>query len=210
MATIIQGDLIDSVREGRILQVINAQGRFRTGRSARGFGHELFSSYDNLYDDLREQLSDKADENYAETISVTVAPDLVVDNAVVMYESHGQVDENLLVRAILTQAKVAEQAGTTLAIPYGLGSGFGQADWDNVYDRVKHISNLLVFQLPVEDEDEFDEDDDDEFNVVLEDDDDLSANDGGWSENNELEGRDEERDADFPYDDRDDDGSEFE
>lgn len=175
MATIIQGDLIDSVREGRILQVINAQGRFRTGRSARGFGHELFSSYDNLYDDLREQLSDKADENYAETISVTVAPDLVVDNAVVMYESHGQVDENLLVRAILTQAKVAEQAGTTLAIPYGLGSGFGQADWDNVYDRVKHISNLLVFQLPVEDEDEVDEDDDDEFNVVLEDDDDLSA-----------------------------------
>ena len=210
MATIIQGDLIDSVREGRILQVINAQGRFRTGRSARGFGHELFSSYDNLYDDLREQLSDKADENYAETISVTVAPDLVVDNAVVMYESHGQVDENLLVRAILTQAKVAEQAGTTLAIPYGLGSGFGQADWDSVYDRVKRITNLLVFQLPVEDEDEFDEDDDDEFNVVLEDDDDLSANDGGWSENNELEGRDEERDADFPYDDRDDDGSEFE
>lgn len=210
MATIIQGDLIDSVREGRILQVINAQGRFRTGRSARGFGHELFSSYDNLYDDLREQLSDKADENYAETISVTVAPDLVVDSAVVMYESHGQVDENLLVRAILTQAKVAEQAGTTLAIPYGLGSGFGQADWDNVYDRVKHIPNLLVFQLPVEDEDEFDEDDDDEFNVVLEDDEDLSANDGGWSENNEWEGRDEERDADFPYDDRDDDGSEFE
>lgn len=210
MATIIQGDLIDSVREGRILQVINAQGRFRTGRSARGFGHELFSSYDNLYDDLREQLSDKADENYAETISVTVAPDLVVDNAVVMYESHGQVDENLLVRAILTQAKVAEQDGTTLAIPYGLGSGFGQADWDSVYDRVKHVSNLLVFQLSVEDKDEFDEDDDDEFNVVLEDDDDLSANDGGWSENNEWEGRDEERDTDFPYDDRDDDGSEFE
>lgn len=210
MATIIQGDLIDSVREGRILQVINAQGRFRTGRSARGFGHELFSAYDNLYDDLQEQLSDKADENYAETISVTVAPDLVVDNAVVMYESHGQVDENLLVRAILTQAKFAEQAGTTLAIPYGLGSGFGQADWDNVYDRVKHISNLLVFQLPVEDEDEFDEDDDGEFNVVLEDDDDLSANDSGWSENNEWEGRDEERDTDFPYDDRDDDGSEFE
>lgn len=210
MATIIQGDLIDSVREGRILQVINAQGRFRTGRSARGFGHELFSSYDNLYDDLREQLSDKADENYAETISVTVAPDLVVDNAVVMYESHGQVDENLLVRAILTQANVAEQAGTTLAIPYGLGSGFGQADWDSVYDRVKHVSNLLVFKLSVEDKDEFDEDDDDEFNVVLEDDDDLSANDGGWSENNEWEGRDEERDTDFPYDDRDDDGSEFE
>lgn len=206
MATIIQGDLIDSVREGRILQVINAQGRFRTGRSARGFGHELFLAYDNLYDDLQEQLSDKADENYAETISVTVAPDLVVDNAVVMYESHGQVDENLLVRAILTQANVAEQDGTTLAIPYGLGSGFGQADWNSVYDRVKHISNLLVFQLPVEDEDE---DDDDEFNVVL-DDDDLSANDGGWSENNEWEGRDEERDTDFPYDDRDDDGSEFE
>lgn len=201
MATIIQGDLIDSVREGRILQVINAQGRFRTGRSARGFGHELFSSYDNLYDDLREQLSDKADENYAETISVTVAPDLVVDNAVVMYESHGQVDENLLVRVILTQAQLAEQDNTTLAIPYGLGSGFGQADWDNVYDRVKHISNLLVFQLPVDDEDEFDEDAED---------DDLSANDGGWSENNEWEGRDEERDTDFPYDDRDDDGSEFE
>lgn len=208
MATIIQGDLIDSVREGRILQVINAQGRFRTGRSARGFGHELFSSYDNLYDDLQEQLSDKADENYAETISVTVAPDLVVDNAVVMYESHGQVDENLLVRAILTQAKVAEQDGKSLAIPYGIGSGFGKADWDSVYDRVKHIPNLLVFQLPVEDE--FDEDDDGEFNVVLEDDDDLSANDGGWSENNEWEGRDEERDTDFPYDDRDDDGSEFE
>lgn len=200
MATIIQGDLIDSVREGRILQVINAQGRFRTGRSARGFGHELFLAYDNLYDDLQEQLSHKADENYAETISVTVAPELVVDNAVVMYESHGQVDENLLVRAILTQAKVAEQDGTTLAIPYGLGSGFGQADWDSVYDRVKHITNLLVFQLPVEDEDEFDEDEDD----------DLSANDGGWLENNEWEGRDEERDTDFPYDDRDDDGSEFE
>lgn len=201
MATIIQGDLIDSVREGRILQVINAQGRFRTGQSARGFGHELFLAYDNLYDDLQEQLSDKADENYAETISVTVAPDLVVDNAVVMYESHGQVDENLLVRAILTQAQLAEQDNTTLAIPYGLGSGFGQADWDNVYDRVKHISNLLVFQLPVDDEDEFDEDAED---------DDLSANDGGWSENNEWEGRDEERDTDFPYDDRDDDGSEFE
>lgn len=208
MATIIKGDLIDGAREGRILQVVNAQGRFRTGQSARGFGHELFSSYDNLYDDLRDQLSNNADENYAKTISVKVKPNLVVDSAVVMYESHGQVDENLLVRAILTQAKVAEQDGTTLAIPYGLGSGFGQADWDNVYDRVKHIPNLLIFQLPVEDE--FDEDDDDEFNVVLEDDDDLSTNDGGWSENNEWEGRNEERDTDFPYDDRDDDGSEFE
>lgn len=199
MATIIQGDLIDSVREGRILQVINAQGRFRTGRSARGFGHELFSAYDNLYDDLRDQLSDETYKNYAETISVRVTPNLVIDNAVAMYESHGQVDEGSLVHIILTQAKVAEQAGETLAIPYGLGSGFGKGNWDSIYDRIKHVPNLLVFQLPVEDEDEFDEDDDD-----------LSANDGGWSENNELEGRDEERDTDFPYDDRDDDGSEFE
>lgn len=199
MATIIKGDLIDGAREGRILQVINAQGRFRTGQSARGFGHGLFSAYDNLYDDLRDQLSDNADENYAKTISVNVKPNLVVDSAVVMYESHGQVDENLLVRAILTQADVAEQAGETLAIPYGLGSGFGKGNWDSIYDRIKHVPNLLIFQLVVVERDDNDEDEDD-----------LSANDGGWSENNEWEGRDEERDTDFPYDDRDDDGSEFE
>lgn len=192
MATIIQGNLIDGAREGRILQVINAQGRFRTGQGARGFGHELFSAYDNLYDDLRDQLSDNADENYAKTISVKVKPNLVVDSAVVMYESHGQVDENLLVRAILTQAKVAEQDGTTLAIPYGLGSGFGQADWDNVYNRVKHIPNLLVFQLPVEDEEEFDDEDDDDLLDRL-----FTQNPYPNSYAN-------------PYDDRDDDGSEFE
>lgn len=208
MATIIQGNLIDSVREGRILQVINAQGRFHMGRSARGFGHDLFTQYANLYDALADELSDNPDENYARTISVMVRPHLVIDNAVVMYESRGQVNRNLLVTAILAQAKVAEQDGETLAIPYGIGSGFGKADWDSVYDRVKHIPNLLVFQLPVDDDD--DEDDDGEFNVVLEDDDDLSANDGGWSENNEWEGRDEERDQEYPYDDRDDDGSEFE
>lgn len=207
MATIIQGNLIDSVREGRILQVINAQGRFHMGRSARGFGHDLFTQYANLYDALTDELSDNPDENYARTISVMVRPHLVIDNAVVMYESRGQVNRNLLVTAILAQAKVAEQDGESLAIPYGIGSGFGKADWDSVYDRVKHIPNLLVFQLPVDDDDE---DDDGEFNVVLEDDDDLSANDGGWSENNEWEGRDEERDQEYPYDDRDDDGSEFE
>lgn len=202
MATIIQGNLIDSVREGRILQVINAQGRFHMGRSARGFGHDLFTQYANLYDALTDELSDNPDENYARTISVMVRPHLVIDNAVVMYESRGQVNRNLLVTAILAQAKVAEQDGESLAIPYGIGSGFGKADWDSVYDRVKHIPNLLVFQLPVDDDDEFDEDED------L--DDELAEHDGGWSENNEWEGRDEERDTDFPYDDRDDDGSEFE
>ena len=205
MATIIQGNLIDSVREGRILQVINAQGRFHMGHSARGFGHDLFTQYANLYDALTDELSDNPDENYARTISVMVRPHLVIDNAVVMYESRGQVDENLLVKAILTQAKVAEQDGVSLAIPYGIGSGFGKADWDSVYDRIKHIPNLLVFQLPVDD-DEFDEDEDSDEDL----DDELAEDDGGWSENNEWEGRDEERDADFPYDDRDDDGSEFE
>lgn len=101
MATIIQGDLIDSVREGRILQVINAQGRFRTGRSARGFGHELFSSYDNLYDDLREQLSKtRLTKTMPRRFQSNGCTGLVADNAVVMYESHGQVDENLLVRVI--------------------------------------------------------------------------------------------------------------
>ena len=205
MATIIQGNLIDSVREGRILQVINAQGRFHMGRSARGFGHDLFTQYANLYDALTDELSDNPDENYARTISIMVRPHLVIDNAVVMYESRGQVNRNLLVTAILAQAKVAEQDGESLAIPYGIGSGFGKADWDSVYDRVKHIPNLLVFQLPVDDDDEFDEFDEDEDL-----DDELAEHNGGWSENNEWEGRDEERDQEYPYDDRDDDGSEFE
>lgn len=143
MATIIQDNLIDSVSDGRILQVVTAQ-----GRHAYGFAHNLFNKYPNLHDGLKTELSDNPEENYARTISIAVTPNLVIDNAVVMYDPHGQVDENLLVKAILTQAKVAEEDGEFLAIPAGIGSGLGKAEWDNVYDHVKHVPNLLIFQLP--------------------------------------------------------------
>lgn len=143
MATIVQDNLIDSVSNGRILQVVTAQ-----GRNAYSFAHNLFGKYATLYDELKNELSDNPEENYARTISIAVTPNLVIDNAVVMYDPHGQVDENLLAKAILTQAKVAEEDGEFLAIPAGLGSGFGKADWNNIYDRVKHVPNLLIFQLP--------------------------------------------------------------
>ena len=190
MATIINCDLIDTARSGRILQVINAQGNFQTEKIRHNLKQRLFLAYDNLYNDLQDQLSNNADENYAETISVRVKPNLVIDNAVVMYEPHGQVDKNLLVHAILTQAKVAEQAGTTLAIPYGLSSSLSQADWDNIYDRIKHISNLWIVELTVVERDA-DDDADDQLDRL------FSKHPYPTSYSD-------------PYDDRDDDGSEFE
>ena len=193
MATITKGDLIDTARSGRILQVINAQGNFQTEKIRHNLKQRLFSAYDNLYDDLQDQLSDNADENYAEIISIQVKPNLVIDNAVVMYEPHGQVDKNLLVHAILTQAKVAEQSGATLTIPYGLSSSLSQADWDNIYDRIKHISNLWIVELSVVERDE-DEDDDNGDDLL-----DRLFTEYPYSDS-----------YNYPYDDRDDDGSEFE
>lgn len=77
MATIIQDNLLNNVSDGRILQVVTAQ-----GRQTYGFAHNLFNKYPNLYDGLKTELSDKPEENYARTISIAVTPNLVIDNDV--------------------------------------------------------------------------------------------------------------------------------
>ena len=191
MANVIPGDLIDIARSGRILQIINAQGYIETKQDVRKIGHSLFSTYENLHDDLQGKLSDNADENFAETISVRVKPNLIIDSAVVMYEPNGEVDENLLVHIILKQAKVAEQAGDDLCMLKGLGDSLDKAGWDRVYDRIKHISNITVVRWAFVEHDDEDDKDDDIYDRLF----------APYPYPDSYK---------YPYDDRDDDGSEFE
>ena len=211
MATIIEGDIFDNTREGYVMLVVNAKGRIRTDKRAFGFATKFARKYPEWYEAFKSEVTGhNADSVYGKINQLPVSDKLTALASISMYNPREGADVNLLVSHIYDGADIALQAGQSLTIPYGLGSHFGDLDWNKIYDRIKSIPNLIIVALPgVLDDDDDDDDDveelpndwDDEWDE--EEDEDEFPN--IWDDEDPVFDNEAPEDAD-PYDDYDADG----
>jgi AAA ATPase containing von Willebrand factor type A (vWA) domain len=188
MATIIEGDIFDNTREGYVMLVVNAKGRIRTDKRAFGFATKFARQYPDWYEDFKSEVTGhNADAVYGKINQLPVTDKLKALASISMYNPREGADVNLLVSHIYDGADMALQEGQSLTIPYGLGSHFGDLNWNKIYDRIKAIPNLIIVALPGildEDEEEDEYEDEDEDDGLF--DDEGDDEDGDFEQADEL------------------------
>ena len=141
---IITGD-ITAIDDGIIIHQVNCQGVMGAGvaKSLRALYPRIFDEYKHALDTYGKQ------KMFGLVQNVPVTPTLTIVNAFTQF-SYGNpkktgvvyTDVNKLVTAIKFTCR--KNPGTPVYIPFGIGAGFGGADWNDIASQLDDTDVIAV------------------------------------------------------------------
>ena len=148
MSAIINGDITKVIKSGYILHQVNCM-------SAMGAGVALalmkkWPQVRSEYIQFSKQAA-KPKDLLGQIEYVQVENNLTVINSFTQLgygnarlSGVSDTNEELLIRNIRNAAKKAASENTTVAVPYLVGCGLAGGNWQNVYNGIKDLDNLII------------------------------------------------------------------
>lgn len=147
MSTIMTGNILD-ITEGAILHQVNCMGKM--GAGVAGVLARKYPKVKEEYLDLCE--TTKRDDLLGKLQSVKVDDNLYVINSFTQ-KYYGRnvstkyTDEELLIENIRKTVKASKQKGMNVYIPYKVGCGLGNGDWDTILKGIEDL-DVMIVKLP--------------------------------------------------------------
>lgn len=144
MATIIEGNILD-VKEGAVFHQVNCKGKMGSGVAG-----QIAKRYPKVYNDYKKKCESKEDKDLLGGIqSVKVSDKLYVIKSFTQL-NYGRnsnlkyTDEDKLIKNIKQAVYEGNKKGIKVYIPYLIGCGLGNGNWDNVYESIKDLEITIV------------------------------------------------------------------
>lgn len=144
MVEVIEGDLLD-IKEGILLHQVNCMGRMGSGLA--GY---IRRKYPKVYDEFKEKSENTPrEELYGQVQSVKLGDKLFVVNSY-SQKYYGRsrdvkyTNEEMLINNIKKTVEVGTSKGLKVYIPYLIGCGLGNGDWDTIYEGIKDLDLTII------------------------------------------------------------------
>lgn len=144
MAEIIKGDLL-GIKEGILVHQVNCMGKMGSGVAG-----VIRRKYPKVYDEYIEMSNNtEREELYGKLQSVKVSDKLYVVNSFSQKYYGRNIDvkysnEDMLIENIRKTVEVGKERGLGVYIPFKIGCGLGNGDWEVIYEGIKELDVTII------------------------------------------------------------------